>query len=83
MSFAGSDRPNGGTGQNQGLHDDMPQDRSRKPHDKDIDAHLKRAFQSLTEEAIPDELTSLLDRLRAEDGADDRSDSSGTGSVPE
>ena len=35
----------------------------------DIDAHLKRAFRELEQEAIPERLTGLLDRLRAEDAS--------------
>ena len=33
----------------------------------DIDAHLKRAFRELEQEALPDRLTGLLDQLRAQD----------------
>lgn len=36
----------------------------------DIDAHLKRAFQQLTDEALPDRFTDLLARLKAGEGAD-------------
>ncbi|PHP29286.1 NepR family anti-sigma factor [Limimaricola cinnabarinus] len=43
----------------------------------DIDAHLKRAFQQLTDEALPDRFTDLLARLKAGEGA--ASASSGAG----
>lgn len=33
----------------------------------DIDAHLKRAFDQIENEALPDKLLGLLDKLRAED----------------
>ncbi|MGR3466071.1 NepR family anti-sigma factor [Limimaricola sp.] len=39
----------------------------------DIDAHLKRAFQQLTDEALPDRFTDLLARLKAGEDADDAS----------
>ncbi len=35
----------------------------------DIDAHLKRAFQQITEEQLPDRFTDLLEKLRSGDGA--------------
>ncbi len=60
----------------------MPSHESRKSKADDIDAHLKRAFDSLTEAAMPDRLVALLDRLRAEESAPD-DDASGTGSAPE
>ena len=31
----------------------------------DIDAHLKRAFDALADESMPDRFSSLLERLRA------------------
>lgn len=35
----------------------------------DIDAHLKRAFQQLTDEALPDRFTDLLAKLKSGEGA--------------
>ncbi len=47
----------------------MTKSGTRKSHNKDLDDHLKRAFQSMTEEALPDKLALLLARLRDEDAA--------------
>jgi len=38
--------------------------------DRDIDAHLKLAFQSLADEAVPDRFAALLDQLRADEDAE-------------
>ena len=43
----------------------------------DIDAHLKRAFQQLTDEALPDRFTDLLARLKAGEGAESASSGAG------
>ncbi|MCP1167973.1 NepR family anti-sigma factor [Limimaricola litoreus] len=43
----------------------------------DIDAHLKRAFQQLTEEALPDRFTDLLAKLKAGEGAESASSGAG------
>ncbi|EAR52497.1 two-component response regulator [Oceanicola granulosus HTCC2516] len=34
---------------------------------EDIDAHLKRAFSQIENEALPDKLTDLLEKLRQQD----------------
>lgn len=69
----------------------MPENTSRRQRSEEIDAHLKRAFDSLTEEAIPDRLADLLIRLRAEEHAGaggacdrtvDRATANGTPSAP-
>ena len=67
----------------------MPQNGPRKMRNTDIDAHLKRAFQTLTEDTVPDRFASLLERLRTEErggSADDREtskDSTGVGDPSE
>lgn len=43
----------------------------KKMRQSDIDAHLKRAFQELTDEGLPDRFTDLLSQLRQRDGGDD------------
>jgi len=44
--------------------------------DDDIDAHLKKAFQEMTREDLPDRFTELLTRLKS---GSDGSDGSGRG----
>lgn len=39
----------------------------KKQRSSDIDAHLKRAFRELEQEALPERLTELLNRLRSQD----------------
>ncbi|WP_231592778.1 NepR family anti-sigma factor [Pelagovum pacificum] len=36
---------------------------------EDIDAHLKRAFSEIENEAVPDKLLNLLEELRQQDRA--------------
>ncbi len=47
----------------------MTQREPRAARGDDIDAHLKRAFQQITEEALPDRFADLLQRLKTGDGA--------------
>ena len=46
----------------------MAEKHDRKLRERDIDAHLKRAFQAVSEEGIPDRFASLLQRLEAGEG---------------
>ena len=46
----------------------MQQRPSKSRIDEEIDANLKRAFDDISNEAIPDRLASLLDELRAAEG---------------
>ena len=43
---------------------------------KDIDAHLRRAFQEIESDPLPEHLLGLLDELRQKDGADGAADAS-------
>ncbi|SDE03080.1 NepR family anti-sigma factor [Limimaricola pyoseonensis] len=52
----------------------MTQRDQRGARGDDIDAHLRRAFQQLTDETLPDRFTDLLERLRAGEGAEASSD---------
>ena len=71
----------------------MPQNGPRKMRNTDIDAHLKRAFQTLTDDTVPDRFASLLERLRTEEqggatagpaeGRKTKTDSTGAGDPSE
>lgn len=47
----------------------MTQSRGRKIPAQEIDRHLRRAFQEITDEALPPQLADLLERLKAGEAA--------------
>lgn len=50
--------------------DKMKPDKRRADMDQQIDANLKRAFESMANEPVPDRFTDLLNQLRASGTAD-------------
>jgi len=57
------------------MWEDMPDDKSNQKLRAQIDANLKRVYDDLVQEAIPDRFKQLLDQLRnAEKTKEERDD---------
>jgi hypothetical protein len=48
--------------------------RRKSAIDQEIDRNMKRAFEELAQEPVPDRFLNLIERLRREESARDRQD---------